>query len=216
MAFGGQAGLLGAPLAVVIPLTLTAVVLPMLAEPLQAALDRLTLSESPQIQHARAELRAAADALPRALPAESLAGLDEESFARITRRALSAMTDLSKLAASPLAYHPHVTARLSPSSDGAQVLARAAALKAVLAESIAKLKPEGEASFGTSDEWRHYNALYFPYAIGLKPYRADSSITDPAHKAALTWFQSQVPERTLHHWQTAAARLIAQDLRGDL
>lgn len=214
--FGGQAGVFGAPLPAIFALTMTAVTLPTLAEPLQTLLDRLTLARSPQMQHARAELRATAEALPRALPAEDLSALDEETFTRITRRALSAMTDLSKLASSPLAFHPRVTARLSPTSDGAQVLARATALKAILTDSILALKPDNQSAFGTSDAWRHYNALYFPYAIGLKPYRADSSITDSTHQAALTWFQTQVPERTLHHWQTAAAKLIAQDLRADL
>jgi hypothetical protein len=29
----------------------------------------------------------------------------------------------------------------------------------------------------------------------------------------LNWFQQQVPERTLYNWQTAAAALVAQDLR---
>lgn len=214
--FGGQAALFGAPLHAIFPITLTAVALPLLAEPLQTLIDRLTLAQSPHIQQARAELRATADALPRALPSDDLSVLDDETFARITRRALSAMTDLSKLAASPLTQHPRVTARLSPASDGAQILARATALKAILTDAILKLKPEGEAAFGTSDAWRHYNALYFPYAVGLKPYRPDSSLTDPTAQAALVWFQSQVPERTLHHWQTAASRLIAQDLRGDL
>jgi hypothetical protein len=214
--FGGQAALFGAPLNAVIPITLTAVALPTFAEPLQTLLDRLTLAQSPQMQHARAELRATAEALPRALSHDNLSALDEETFIRITRRAVSAMTDLSKLAASPLMQHPRVTARLSSASDGAQVLARAAALKAVLTDSIGKLKPDGEAAFGTSDVWRHYNALHFPYAVGLKPYRPDSSLTNPIHQAALAWFQTQVPERTLHHWQTAAAKLIAQDLRADL
>jgi hypothetical protein len=29
----------------------------------------------------------------------------------------------------------------------------------------------------------------------------------------LEWFRTNVPERTLHNWQNAAAKLVAQDLR---
>jgi hypothetical protein len=39
---------------------------------------------------------------------------------------------------------------------------------------------------------------------------------DATTKAALEWLQISVPERTLHNWQNAAARLIAQDLREQL
>lgn len=88
-------------------------------------------------------------------------------------------------------------------------------MKALLRESIHRLKPQDDAEFGTTDEWRHYNALHFPYVIGLKPYsrRADFQALDSTAKAALNWFQSQVPERTLYNWQKAAATLVAQDLR---
>ena len=73
----------------------------------------------------------------------------------------------------------------------------------------------GGGDFGTSDEWRHYNALYFPYVAGLKPYssRATHDHLDADARAALDWFRTAVPERTLHNWQNAAAKLIAQDLR---
>jgi hypothetical protein len=88
-------------------------------------------------------------------------------------------------------------------------------LKALLTESILRLKPRNGDQFGTSAEWRYYNALYFPYIIGLKPYsrRTQHSHLDPVAKQALEWFRTQVPERTLHNWQTAATKLVAQDLR---
>jgi hypothetical protein len=102
-------------------------------------------------------------------------------------------------------------------------LERAAELKALLCESIERLKPRESngVGFGATDAWRHYNALYFPYVVGMKPYR--SRYVDEAAlangdlnadtRAALEWFRVSVPERTLHNWQTAAARLVAQDLR---
>jgi hypothetical protein len=51
--------------------------------------------------------------------------------------------------------------------------------------------------------------------IGLKPYsRHDGHhLLEGETQAALDWFRTYVPERTLHNWQNAAAKLIAQDLR---
>jgi len=76
-------------------------------------------------------------------------------------------------------------------------------LKSLLVQSIQKLRPQSEEQFGTNDEWRYYNALYFPYVLGLKPYtrRADFDSLDETSRAALDWFQTSVPERTLHNWQ---------------
>ena len=36
---------------------------------------------------------------------------------------------------------------------------------------------------------------------------------DAVAQKALEWFQTAVPERTLHNWQNAATKLVAQDLR---
>ena len=39
---------------------------------------------------------------------------------------------------------------------------------------------------------------------------------DPVARQAWQWFVTEVPQRSLHNWQNAAARLIAADLRGNL
>jgi hypothetical protein len=137
---------------------------------------------------------------------------DPEQFTRLTRRALSHLGDLPKLATNPLVNLSAVT--------GSNPIDRAQSLKNLLLQSVQKLKPHTEATFGTTDEWRYFNAVYFPYALGLKPYarRAEHDSLDDISCAALDWFQSTVPERTLHNWQNAAAKLIAEDIRtkGDL
>jgi hypothetical protein len=144
-----------------------------------------------------------------------LDGLDDAEFIRLTRRALSHLGSLDRLAASPLTRLPLIEQRLSQRGETDNTLERAAELKAVLTESIARLKPRGKGDFGASDEWRYYNALYFPYVVGLKPYSRNGALDDldAAARAALDWFQATVPERTLHNWQNAAAKLIAHDLR---
>ena len=132
----------------------------------------------------------------------------------LTRRALSHLSDLPRLAASPLAHLPIIDQRLAARNAADHTLERAAELKRLLLEAICQLKPPGEEPFSPADAWRHYNALYFPYVIGLKPYnrRNDHIDLDPASQQALDWLRAGVPERTLHNWQTAAARLVAQYL----
>jgi hypothetical protein len=141
--------------------------------------------------------------------------MDEAEFIRLTRRALSHFGDLQRLASSPLTRLAIIEARLAERGQSGNTLERAAELKALLAEGIARLKPRDKGDFGTSDEWRYYNSLYFPYVVGLKPYslNADHEPIDPASQAALEWFRASVPERTLHNWQNAGAKLIAKDLR---
>jgi hypothetical protein len=171
---------------------------------IQSILDRLVLSN--EINDQRKILRNTADALPLLSPLEPL-GIDEDQFTHLTRQALSNLGDLPKLATSPLINLRVITA-INP-------LDRALQLKVLLVQSIQKLKPQSSEKFGTSDEWRYYNALYFPYVVGLKPYanRLDHALLDAASRQALSWFQTSVPERTLHNWQNTAARLVAEDLK---
>ncbi len=183
------------------------------ADPLQNWLDRIAFFTFPQIRQTRAELREAATAVSRFDPALAMSDLDEAQFVQLTRRALSHMGHLPKLAANPLIYLTAVSRRLPPQ---ASTLERAAVLKILLAESIERLKPPEKGDFGTTDEWRYYNALYFPYVLGLKPYSRrpnNGDEKDTTIATALAWFQLQVPERTLYNWQTAATKLIAQELQ---
>ena len=179
------------------------------SDSIQTILDRLTLSREVDVNDQREILRQAADALPR-LSTLDPAEVDEEEFVRLTRRTISNLGDLSKLSASPLINLPSVI-----SHNTANPLDRAHALKTLLIESIQRLKPQSKEGFGTTDEWRYFNSLYFPYVLGLKPYtrRVDKDSLEETSRQALEWFQSSVPERTLHNWQNTAARLVADDLR---
>jgi hypothetical protein len=176
---------------------------------IQTLLDRLTVSRESFVNDQRELLRQAADAQPR-LSTVDPAAMDGEEFARLTRRAISNLGDLPKLSASPLINLPTVL-----SQSTINPLDRAHALKSLLIESIQRLKPPGDKKFGVTDEWRYYNSLYFPYVLGLKPYtlRANQEVLDETSRQALEWFQTSVPERTLHNWQNIAAKLVAEDIR---
>jgi len=181
---------------------------------IQSLVDRLAFT--PQLRQERADLRTAAEVLPRMNPEVDFAALDDEQFAKLTRRALSHMNDLGRLSASPLTHLPLIDSRLAMRGESASRLERAAELKLLLTESIIRLKPRGKGDYGTSDEWRHYNALYFPYVRGIKLLSRDGYLDDADGKAVLEWFRASVPERTLHNWQNAAARIIARDLRDQI
>jgi hypothetical protein len=194
-----------------------AIAINVLADPLAGVLDRLAFSRSPALRADRAALRRTEAALP--LRSDNpLDGVDEDTFARLTRRALGHYGDLSKLVASPLTALPIIDERLAARGAPDQPLERANELKALLADRIARLKPRDGGDFGTTEQWRYYNSLYFPYVVGVRAYAQNATAAglDPVARQAWQWFVTEVPQRSLHNWQNAAARLIAADLRGSL
>ena len=186
-----------------------------LADPLAGLLDRLVFSRSPLLRAHRETLRRTQSALPL-VSADPLDDFDEDTFARLTRRALGHYGDLSKLVASPLTALPAIDERLAARGAPDQPLERAIELKALLADRIARLKPRDGGDFGTTEQWRYYNSLYFPYVVGVRAYAQNATAAglDPTARQAWQWFVTEVPQRSLHNWQNAAARLIAADLRG--
>ncbi|MGZ6778066.1 MAG: hypothetical protein ACXVGO_03615 [Mycobacterium sp.] len=222
--FGGQAligmALTGEKTALTVLLFTSiaiAVSINVLADPLAGLLDRLAFSRSPGLRADRATLRRTEAALPLR-SANPLSGVDDDTFARLTRRALGHYGDLSKLVASPLTALPTIDERLAARGAPDQPLERANELKALLADRIARLKPRDGGDFGTTEQWRHYNALYFPYVVGVRAYAQNATAAglDPVARQAWQWFVTEVPQRSLHNWQNAAARVIAADLRGNL
>lgn len=224
MLFGGQAlvgmALTGERTALTVLLFTSvaiAISINVLADPLAGLLDRLAFSRSPGLRADRATLRRTEAALPLR-SADPLAGVDEETFARLTRRALGHYGDLSKLVASPLTALPIIDERLAARGAPDRPLERANELKALLADRITRLKPRDGGDFGTTEQWRYYNALYFPYVVGVRAYAQNATAAglDPVARQAWQWLVTEVPQRSLHNWQNAAARLIAADLRGNL
>jgi hypothetical protein len=222
--FGGQAllglAVVGADGRVVVLVLLftslaVALAITVLADPLAGVLDRVAFG--PQLREDRATLRRTEAALPLRA-ANPLEDLDDDTFARLTRRALGHYGDLSKLVASPLTALPVIDQRLAARGAPDQPLERAAELKAVLADRIAALKPRDGGDFGTSEQWRHYNSLYFPYVAGVRAYAQNATAAglDPVARQAWQWLVTEVPQRSLHNWQNAAAKLIAADLRAQV
>jgi hypothetical protein len=182
--------------------------------PVRRALDRLAYLNDDRIRADRAALLLSADALPRRRERHRLLSTSEDEFARLTRRALEDFGDLARLLRSPLINLPTVDRRLT-GQMAEQPLARGLELRAVLQESVARLKPDGLS--GTTEEWRHYNALHFICVLGLRPYaRQPVDGLDRDARLVLDWFRRYVPPPTLRQWQDEGARRVSERLWGEL
>lgn len=178
-------------------------------------LDKLFLKGQRKAQQSvneRETLRAVYNAISRHDEALDIERVEQAEFVRLTRRALTHLSDIERLASSPLIYLALIDARLAQKDQPDNTLNRVHALKAVLIERIDRLKPSS-GEVGVSDEWRYYNVLYYPYVLGVKPHRNLSDDDPTPYAEVITWLRTQVPERTLHNWQTKASQIIAQDLR---
>ena len=192
---------------------IASVLLSVFGNTLQDKLAEIAFSRVPSVQEARARLIKESTILSRKDKGINLSILNDEERTRLTRRALSHFGDLTRLASSPLTQLPVIQTRLKSRHILDTTLDRASELKSLLTESIMKLKPQSNKMFDTTDEWRFFNALFFPYVVGLRPYSRNQEKDLTAHeKEAIHWFRSFVPERTLHNWQNAGAKLIAKDL----
>jgi hypothetical protein len=186
-----------------------------LVGPARRGLDRVAFPHDDRLRLDRAALMLLAEALPRRRERHHLIKVSEAEFRRLTLRALDDFGDLGRLLRSPLIDLPTVDRRLT--GHGAEKpLARAIELRAVLQESVARLKPDG--LFGTTEEWRHYNALHYCCVIGIRPYerQLNSEGLDRDSRRAYDWFRRYVPRRTLREWQREGATLVADRLWGEL
>jgi hypothetical protein len=186
-----------------------------LVGPARRGLDRIAFPHDDRLRLDRAALMLLAEALPRRRERHHLIKVSEAEFRRLTLRALDDFGDLGRLLRSPLIDLPTVDRRLT--GHGAEKpLARAIELRAVLQESVARLKPDG--LFGTTEEWRHYNALHYCCVIGIRPYerQLNSEGLDRDSRRAYDWFRRYVPRRTLREWQREGATLVADRLWGEL
>ncbi|HEY5730072.1 MAG TPA: hypothetical protein VIS72_08475 [Anaerolineales bacterium] len=192
---------------------LASVLIAVFGSSLQSLLDGFAFSRNPSVREERKRLVTESVILSRKDAGIDLSKLSEKERSRLTRRALSHFGNLNRLASSPLTQLPAIDLRIKERGIPDTTLDRANELKSVLTESILKLKPQSEKNFDSTDEWHFYNSLFFPYITGLRPYsRTQEKDLADYEKVALEWFQSFVPERTLHNWQNTAAKLITNDL----
>ncbi|MEV7622706.1 hypothetical protein [Actinoplanes sp. NPDC089786] len=183
--------------------------------PVRRGLDRIAFPHDDRLRQDRQALALLSEALPRRRERHTLLAVSEDEFRRLTGQALDNFGDLARLLRSPLIDLPTVDRRLT-GENAEKPMARALQLRAVLQESVARLKPDG--LFGTTEEWRHYNALHYCCVVGLRPYdrKPVGDGLDRDSRRALEWFRRYVPRRSLRQWQREGAAMVAARLWGDL
>ncbi|NWJ47702.1 MAG: hypothetical protein HXX08_17755 [Chloroflexi bacterium] len=148
-----------------------------------------------------------------------------KSFNNMVRRAITALKSPPQLVKSPLLSLAQVENRLKRDSLVDNRLNRAAVLKSILTEMIEHLRPAGNLTYGTTDTWRFFNVLFFPYvreiskkqafaeARHLADERRKSGVTEKSEmEKALEWL-SDIEEDTFYKWQRRASDTIAESLR---
>ncbi len=180
----------------------------------------------PQMEIVPPETPVAPDELP-AVTAEqpNPAPENHKTFNDAVRRSISHLKNPPQLVKSPLLSMRLLEKRLGQSGQEDNRLNRAAALKTLLTEMIERLRPDDNAHFGSTDAWRYYNVLYFPYvrevskknsyteARRLADERRKAGVREPGEiEKALEWL-SDVDEDTFYKWQRRASDTIADILR---
>jgi hypothetical protein len=178
----------------------------------------------PAVREERAAARAYAEALATqpAGPSPELA--TRKQFDDAVRRALTHLSDPTKLATSPLLNLTTVARAVQDHALEDDRLNRAATLKEILLELLDGLKPADGTGGPVADASRFYNCLYFPYVRGVSRRRAPtiqrqlrerrqrdgSPRTDM--ERVVDWL-IQVDEDTFYKWQRRGSDTIAAALR---
>lgn len=203
-------------------------------------LDRLFFSKAEQ--DARAEARDYAVALATApvelpapeppadaAPAPADAPLPAKEFKDSMRRAISALRTPPRLAQSDLLASEVVELRVRQAAQEDNRLNRIAALRELLIAQIEGLRPLGHGDLpATSDPWRFYNVLYYPYVRGITRAAALDEVrrladerrrqgqTAPGELEQVLVWLADLDERTYHNWQRRASDMIAENVWQDL
>ena len=193
-----------------------------LHESLHEGLDLLFFP--PAVRDARAAARAYEQALATPPAGASPALATRKAFDDAVRRAITHLQDPTWLATSSLVQLQAVGKRLAESGQEDNRLDRAAALKEILLELLDGLRPNGRTGGVTSDAYRYYNCLYYPYVQGisrrrlpalqrrLQERRAQEGSTKSDHERVVDWLLLQ-DDATFYRWQRRASDTLAAALR---
>jgi hypothetical protein len=179
---------------------------------------------TPAVRRERAAARAYADVLA-VQPAGPHPDLGTaKAFDDAVRRALTHLSDPTKLATSPLLNLVVVAQGVREQHLEDNRLNRAIVLKEVLLELLDRLRPHDGAGRVTSDAWRFYNCLYYPYVRGISRRRAPTVLRQMVERRkreggvrsdleqVVDWLV-QVNEDTFYKWQRRGSDTIAAALR---
>lgn len=147
-----------------------------------------------------------------------------KAFDDAVRRALTNLSDPTKLSTSPLLNLIAVERSVAEQHLEDNRLNRAAVLKEMLLDLLNGLRPSDGSGRVTSDAWRYYNCLYYPYGRGISRRRAPTVLRQVAERRAregkprgemeqvLEWLLA-VDVDTFYKWQRRGSDTIAATLR---
>ncbi len=150
---------------------------------------------------------------------------NEKAFNDAVRKAITSLKNPPQLIQSPLLGLMLVGKRLKQQGLEDNRLNRAAILKSLFIELLERLRPAENITYGTTDAWRYYNVLYFPYirevskkqayaeARRLAEERRKNGIREPGEIEKVLEWLSEVDEDTYYKWQRRASDTIASILR---
>lgn len=179
---------------------------------------------SPAVRQERAAARAYATALGTQPAGPHPDLLTPKAFDDAVRRALTNLSDPTKLATSPLLNLAVVARGVADQGVEDNRLNRAAVLKEILLDLLDGLRPHDGGGTVTGPAWRYYNCLYYPYVRGIGRRRAPTAlrqITERRQREGgprgeleqiLAWLL-QVDEDTFYKWQRRGSDTIAAALR---
>jgi hypothetical protein len=176
------------------------------------------------VREERAAARAYAEALATQPVGPSPALASQKAFDDAARRAISHLSDPTKLAMSPLLNLRVVALGVAEQGQEDNRLNRAAVLKEMLIELLAGLKPAEGSGAVTGDAYRYYNCLYYPYVRGVSRRRGPTFLrqlqerrqrdgTPPTDLERVIQWLVRVDEDTYYKWQRRGSDAIATVLR---
>jgi hypothetical protein len=179
---------------------------------------------TPPVREERAAARAYVEALATQPTGPNPELASRKSFDNAVRRALTHLSDPTKLATSPLLNLEVIARGVQSQGLDDNRLNRAAVLKETLLELLAGLMPARGSGGVTGDAFRYYNCLYYPYVLGVSRKRGPTVLrqlqerrqrdgTPPTDAERVVNWLLQVDEDTFYKWQRRGSDTIAAALR---
>ncbi len=185
-------------------------------------LDRVFFSTAVREERAAARAYIGALATPPAGPSPELATCKQ--FDDAVRRALTHLTDPTRLATSPLLNLTAIARSVQDHALEDNRLNRAAVLAEILVDLVEALKPADGRHGVVAEAARFYNCLYYPYVRGIGRRRWPGVLRQLQERRqreggpradlerVVEWLM-QLDEATFHKWQRRASDTLAAALR---
>lgn len=188
---------------------------------LRAWLDQVFFTPSVRAERAAARAYAEALAVPPIGPHPDLATV--KAFDDAVRRALTHLSDPTKLATAPLLTLRIVERAIAEQGLEDNRLNRAAALREILINLLDGLRPT-DGSRVTHPSWRYYNCLYYPYVRGIGRRQAPTVLRQLQERRrregtprgnlelCIEWML-QVDQDTWYKWQRRGSDTLSAAVR---